>query len=82
MIFRLSVMFLSFQIGLKIVIAAVVCVILEKSSCLDPSPEATDPSYLKLLTTSRFATQTLMHVFMPSAFLVIRFVFLALISMS
>ena len=63
-------MFLSFQTGLSFVIAGVVCAILESISRLDPSPETTDPRYLKLLTVSSFSPQTLMSVLIPSAELV------------
>ena len=58
MILGPSGMFLSFKIGIGFVFAAVVCVILERISGLGPSPERTYPRRLKLLTVSRFSSQT------------------------
>ena len=67
LIFKLSVMFLPFQIGLRFVMAAVVFAILERIAGLDPSSESTDPRYLKLLTVSSFLPQTLISVSKSSA---------------
>ena len=41
-------MLLSLQIGFSFVRAAVACVILERTSALEPSSKTTDPRYLKL----------------------------------
>ena len=56
LILELNVMFLSFQIGLTFVIAAVVCAILERISGLDPLRETTSKifqaaDHLKLYAT-------------------------------
>ena len=81
LVLELSVMFLSFQIGLSFVTSAVVCALLERTLVLDLSSKTTDQSYLKLLTVSRSSPQTLMYVLIPSALLVITFVFSALVPM-
>ena len=47
-IFELREMFLSFHIGFNLVIAAVVCAILENISVLEPLSVITEPMYLKL----------------------------------
>ena len=73
------VMFLSFQIVLSLVSAAVVCAILARTSGLDPSSLTTVPGYLKLLSVSGFSPLTLISVLMP--LFVISLVFSALISM-
>ena len=43
-------MVLSFQMGFSLVRAAVVCAILERTSCLDPLSDTIAPRYLKLST--------------------------------
>ena len=50
---------LSFKTGLILVNAAVVCVILESISGLEPSSVITEPRYLKLVTVSSFCPFTL-----------------------
>ena len=49
-IFELREIHLSFQTGLNLVNAAVVCAILESISGLEPSSVITEPRYLKLVT--------------------------------
>ena len=49
-ILELREMLLSFQTGLKLVNAAVVCAILDSIPYLEPSSDTTEPSYLKLET--------------------------------
>ena len=53
-IFGLREILLSFQTGFSLVSAAVVCVILESISGLEPSSVITEPRYLKLVTVSSF----------------------------
>ena len=50
---------LSIQTGFSLVNAAVVCVILESISGLEPSSVVTEPRYLKLVTVSSFCPFTL-----------------------
>ena len=71
---------LSFQTGLNLVNAAVVCAILESMSGLEPSSVITQPRYLKLVTVSSFSPFTLISVLMPLVLFVISLVFSALIS--
>ena len=47
-------MFLLFQTGLDLVVAAVVCAVLESFSCLEPSSKTSESRYLKLVTVSSF----------------------------
>ena len=72
---------LSFQIGLDLVSAAIVCAVLECISGLDSSSDATEPSYFKLVTVSSFCLFTLISLSMPLVLFVISLVFSALISM-
>ena len=53
-ILELREMLLSIQTGFSLVIAAVVCVILESISGLEPSSAITELRYLKLETVSNF----------------------------
>ena len=53
-ILELREMLLSFQTGLNLVNAAVVCAILEGISGLEPSSDTTEPRYLTLVTVSGF----------------------------
>ena len=53
-ILELTEMLLSFQTGFNLVNPAVVCVILESISGLEPSSVITEPMYLKRVTVSRF----------------------------
>ena len=75
---------LSFQTGFNLVKcnAAVVCVILDSTSGLEPSSVITEPRYLKLVTLSNFCPFTLISVLMLLVLFVISLVFSALISMS
>ena len=50
-IFELRIIRLSFQTGFNLVNAAVVCVILESISGLEPSLVITEPRYLKLVSS-------------------------------
>ena len=81
LIFELSAIFLSFQMVLRFVSAAVVWAILARMSGLDPSSAMIAPRYLKLLTQSSFSPLPMMSVLMPLALLVISLVFSALICM-
>ena len=71
----------SFQTGFNLVNAAVVCVILESISGLEPSSVITEPRSLKLVNVSSFCPFTLLSVLMPLVLFVISLVFSALISM-
>ena len=53
-ILELREILLSPQTGFNLVIAAVVCAILERISGLEPSLVITEPRYLKLVTVSSF----------------------------
>ena len=53
-ILELREILLSFQTGLNLGNAAVVCAILESISGLEPSTVITEPRYLKLVTVSSF----------------------------
>ena len=53
-ILELREILLSFQTGLNLGNAAVVCAILESTSGLEPSSVITEPRYLKLETVSSF----------------------------
>ena len=61
-ILELREILLSFQTGLSLVNAAVVCAILESISGLEPSSVITEPKYLKLVTVSSFCPFTLICV--------------------
>ena len=54
---------LSFQTGFNLVIAAVVCAVLESISGLEPPSVITEPRYLKLVAVSSFCPFTLISVF-------------------
>ena len=74
-------MLLSFETGFVLVNAAVVCIVLESISGLEPSSLVTQPRYLKLVIVSSFYSFTLISVLMPLALFVTILVFSALISM-
>ena len=61
--------------------AAVVYVILDGISGLEPPSDTTELRYLKLVTVSSFCPITLISVLMPMVLFVISLVFSALISM-
>ena len=69
----------SFQTGFNLVIAAVVCAILESISGFEPSSVITEPRYLKLVTVSSVCPFTMISVLMPLVLFVISLVFSALI---
>ena len=71
---------LSFQTGFNLVNAAVVCAILESISGFESSSDTAEPSYLKLVTVSRFCPFTLISLLMPLVLFNISLVFSALIS--
>ena len=73
-------MFLSHQMGLRFVRAAVACAILERTSGLEPSSETTAPRYLKLFAVPNFCSFTFISLWMPLALSVISLVFSALIA--
>ena len=81
LIFELSAIFLSFQMVLSLVSAAVAWAILARISGLDPSSVMIAPRYLNRLTQSSFSPLTLMSVLTPLVLLVISLVFSALICM-
>ena len=83
-ILELREILLSFQTGLSLVNAAVVCVILESISGLEPSSVITEPRYFKLVTVSSFCPSafTLISVLMPLVLFVVSLVLSALISLS
>ena len=68
---------LSIQTGFSLVNAAVVCVILESISGLEPSSVINQPGYFKLVTVSSLCPFTLISVLMPLVLFVIRLVFSA-----
>ena len=72
---------LSFQTGLNLVNAAVVCAILESVPGLEPSSVITEPWYLKHVAVSCFCPFTLISVLTQLMLFVISLVFWALISM-
>ena len=81
-ILELREILLTIQTGFSLVNAAVVCVILESISGLEPSSIITEPRYLKLVTASSFYPFTLISVWhQPLVLFVISLVFSALISM-
>ena len=69
---------LSFQTGFNLVNAAVVCVILDSISGLEPSSVIIEPRCLKRVTVSSFYPFTLITVLMPLVLFVISLVFSAL----
>ena len=73
---------LSFQTGLSLVNAAVVCAILASISDFKPSSDATESRHLKLVTVSSFCQFSLISLLMPLVLFVISLVFSALISIS
>ena len=82
-ILKLREILLSFQTGFNLIVnAAVVFVILECISGLEPSSVITQPRYLKLVTVSRFCPFTVISVLMPLVLFVFNLVFSALISMA
>ena len=81
LIFEQRSMFLSSQMILSFVSAAMVWAILERTSRMDPSSVTMAPKYLKLWTVSSFSPLTLMLLLMPLVLLVINLVFSALICM-
>ena len=81
LIFELRSMFLSSQMILSFVSAAIVWIILERISGMDPSSVTMAPKYLKLWTVFTFSPLTLMLLRMPLVLLVINLVFSAPICM-
>ena len=81
LIFKLSAIFLSFQMVLSLASAAVAWAILARMSDLYPSSVMIAPRYLNRLTQSNFSPLTLMSVLKPLVLLVIRLVFSALFCM-
>ena len=79
-ILELREVLLSFQTGFNLVSAAVVCVILESISGLEPSSVITEPRYLKFVTVSSSCPFILIYVLMSLVLFVISLVFSALIS--
>ena len=73
-ILELREILLSFQTGFNLVIAAVVCAILERISRLEASSVITEPRYLKLVTVSSFYPFTLISVLTPLVLFVISLV--------
>ena len=80
-ILELREILLSFQTGVNIVSAVVVCAILESISAFEPSSALTETRYLKLVTVSVFCPFTLISVLMPLVLFVISLAFSALIFM-
>ena len=80
-ILELREILLTIQTGFSLVNAAVVCVILESISGLEPSSIITEPRYLKLVTASSFYPFTLISVLMPLVLFIIILAFWALTSM-
>ena len=79
LIFELRSMFLSSQMILSFVTAAMIWAILERISGMDPSSVTMAPKGLKIWTVSSFSSLTLMLLLMPLVLLVINLVFSALI---
>ena len=75
-ILELRKMFLPFQTGFNLVNAAIVCVILQSISGLEPLSDTTEPRYLKLVTP-RFCP---FDFLVDAAGVVINLVFSAVIS--
>ena len=67
-ILELREMLLSLQTGFSLVNGAVVCVILESISSLEPSLDSTEPRYLKLVTVSSSCPFTLISLLMSVEF--------------
>ena len=72
---------LSIQTGFILVIAAVVCAILESISGLEPSSVITEPRYLKIVTVSSFCPFAVIYELMPLVLFYINLVFSVMISM-
>ena len=70
-ILELREIFVSFQTGLNLVNAAVVCATVESISGLEPSSDVTEYRYLKLVTVSSLRPFTLISVLMPLVLFVI-----------
>ena len=70
-ILELREMLLSFQTGLKLFNATVVCTILESISGLEPSSDTIDPRYLKLVTVSSFYLFIFISLWLPLVLFVI-----------
>ena len=73
-------MLLSLQMSFSFVRAEVACVVLQRTSGLEPSSETTAPRYLKLVTVPNLSPFTFISLWMPLALFVITLVFSALIS--
>ena len=67
-ILELKEILLSFQTGLSLVNAAVVCVILESISGLEPSSVITEPRYFKLVTVSGLCPYTISYRLLTQTF--------------
>ena len=66
-ILELKEVHMSFQIGVSLVNAAVVCAILESISGLEPSSVITELRYLKLVTVSSFCPSvSYTHLTLPT----------------
>ena len=81
LILELMAMFLSFQMTINLVTAAVVWAVLESTSGSDPSSDTIAPKHSKLRTVSSFLLSMVMSVLMPLVLFVISWVFSALICM-
>ena len=79
-ILELREILLLFQTGFNLVVAAVVCGVLESITRLEPSSVITEPRFLKLVKVSIFCPFTLISALMPLVLFVISLVFLVLIS--
>ena len=75
-----NVQVFTFQTGFNLVNTDVVCAILKSILGLEPSLDATQSRYLKLVTVSSFCPFTLISVLMPLVLFVISLFFSALIS--
>ena len=80
-ILELREMLQPFQTNFNHVNAAVVWAILESISCIEPSSDTSEPSYLKFVTVSNFCTFSLISLLMQVVLFVINLLFSALISM-
>ena len=74
-------MFLSSQMILSFISAAMAWAILEPISGMDPSPVTMAPKYMNIRTVSSFSPLTLILLLMPLVLLVINLIFSALICM-
>ena len=73
-ILELREMLLSFQTGLNLVNAAVLCAFLESLSSLESSSDTNEPTYLKLVTVSNFCPLTLIHLVDAALMLLVLFI--------